>query len=120
MELDEAIKIVRTVAEGVNPFTGEVFGEGSVYQHPQMVRAMYRALAALESRKKWEERQQNRPENAGKPWRGEEIDQVVSEFESGVPISELARRHKRTRGAIEACLEKAGKIEPKEDRYRRG
>jgi hypothetical protein len=120
MEIDEAIEIIKSVAEGTNPFTGEIFGENSVYQHPQMVRALYRALNSLEARKRWEKRQRDLPENAGKPWDKEEIDRLLSAFEAHVSMREIARTHKRTVGAIEARLVELGKIEPKDEKYRRG
>lgn len=113
MEISEAMRIIKAAADGVNPFTGEVFPGDSVYQHPQMVRALYRALAAMEARQRWEEKKRQQPENAGKPWTPEDDEQLVSDFDSGVKIQELARRFKRTYGSIEARLVNMGKIPPR-------
>jgi hypothetical protein len=116
MEITEAIRIVKAVAEGINPFTGEVFPADSIYQHPEMVRALYRAVAAMEIHQKWEARKSQLPENAGKPWTDEDDRQLISEYDSGVKIRDLANKFKRTYKSIEARLEMHGKIEPLQDR----
>jgi hypothetical protein len=118
MEIKEAVKIIKAVADGVNPFTGELFPEGSVYQNPQMVRALYRAVGALEAQKKREEKKTQLPENTGKPWSETEHEELISAFDSGMGIKEIARKHKRTTGAIAARLENFGKIAPQTDRFR--
>ena len=110
MEISEALKIIRALADGVNPFTGEVFPDDSPYQHPQMVRALFKAVGVLESREKREKRRGYLPEHAGNPWRGEEEVRLVSEFDSGLSIAEIAKNHKRTKGAIRSRLKKLGKI----------
>ncbi len=50
------------------------------------------------------------PEHAGNPWRGEEEVRLLSEFDSGLSIAEIAKNHKRTKGAIRSRLKKLGKI----------
>ncbi len=114
MELSEATRIIKAAADGVNPFSGEVFPEDSVYQHPQMVRALNRAVIVLEARQKWEERKRQMPENAGKQWTDEDDRQLLGGFDNGVKIPDLARKFKRTIASIEARLETHGKIEPRE------
>jgi hypothetical protein len=118
MEINEAVRIIKAVADGVNPFTGEVFPEGSIYQNPQTVRALHRAVGALEAQKKREERKTQLPENTGKPWSEEEHEQLMAAFDSGMGIKEIARKHKRTTGAIAARLENFGKIAPRTDQGR--
>lgn len=122
MEISEALGIIKVVADGINPFTGEAFPSDSVYQHPQMVRAMYRAVTVLEARQKWEDKKKQMPENAGKQWTDEDDRQLLGGFDNGVKIPDLARKFKRTIASIEARLEMHGKIEPQErdrDRFRR-
>ena len=48
MEACEAVKIVQTLADGVDPHTGSVFPLNSPYQHPQTIRALFLAAKALE------------------------------------------------------------------------
>lgn len=49
--------------------------------------------------------------NSGMAWPEEEDDRLVSEFEDGMKISEMAKSHGRTKGAIQARLKKHGLIE---------
>ena len=48
MDQAQALAIVRSLANGVDPESGEVFPPESAYQRPQVVRALYVAAAALE------------------------------------------------------------------------
>jgi hypothetical protein len=41
MDLKAALGIVRDLADGLDPFTGEPFPDDSPYQHPHVVRALY-------------------------------------------------------------------------------
>ena len=47
-------------------------------------------------------RKMNRPDGAGASWSEEEDKQLDEEFNSGMKISEMARIHNRTNGAIRA------------------
>lgn len=53
-------------------------------------------------------RQNNRPFSAGSPWNHEEDEKLISEFKSNMKISEIARLHQRTSGAIRSRLKKHG------------
>lgn len=53
----------------------------------------------------------NRPDGAGASWTEEEDKQLDDEFCSNMKISEIARIHDRTNGAIRARLKKHGLIE---------
>lgn len=50
------------------------------------------------------------PTNAGKPWTEMEEDKLLDEFDSKMPIAEIAKEHGRTKGGIEARLVKLGRI----------
>ena len=51
-------------------------------------------------------RSMNRPDGAGAPWNREEDIKLIKEYESGMSISDIARIHDRTNGAIRARLKK--------------
>jgi hypothetical protein len=110
MQAAEALKIIEALADGVDPNTGEVLPEGSPYQHPQIVRALHTAAAALQKRVDAERRSRRLPGNAGKAWNDAEDKQLTQGFETGTDIAQLAKQHKRTRGAIQSRLERLGKI----------
>jgi len=50
MNQTEALSVVRSLANGIDPESGEVFAADSVYQRAQTVRALVAAAEALEKR----------------------------------------------------------------------
>ena len=56
-------------------------------------------------------RARNRPDGAGAAWSAEEDERLKQEFQEGMTMAEMARRHSRTRGGIIARLKKQGLIE---------
>lgn len=112
MQLDAALPIVRALADGINPITGEAYPEHSPYAEPRALRALYSAVDLMQREVEREKRRAMLPANFGKPWTQAEDDNAVAEFESGVPMVEMARRHGRTQSSIRLRLEKLGKIEP--------
>jgi hypothetical protein len=118
MQLETALPIVRSLADGVNPFTGEAYPDHSPYAEPRALRALYSAIDLMSRELAREKRKQQMPVNFGKSWSAEEDAALEGAFDAGTPIAELARRHGRTAGAMRLRLEKLGKIEPSgEGRY---
>jgi hypothetical protein len=54
MELNEAIATIRTLADGLNPTTGESLDVNDAVRQPQSVKALNRALGALLAQQDWE------------------------------------------------------------------
>ena len=111
MTTDKAIDILKLLADGTDPTTGEVFPDDSAYNRPEIIRALFVAIDALERVRRNEKRKSTLPENAGKSWDKVEDTKLISEFDNGKSIREIANMHKRTAGAIESRLIKLGKIE---------
>ncbi|MFW6127285.1 MAG: hypothetical protein ACOC6K_03630 [Thermodesulfobacteriota bacterium] len=112
MDAKEALRIIQSLIDGVDPNTGETLPPESPYQQPQVLRALFLASKSLEESFRRKLREKNLPSNAGKPWLAEE-DKILSEgFEKGLSIDQLAEKHQRTKGAILARLSKIGKIPP--------
>jgi len=110
METDRTIEILKLLSAGIDPFTGEIFPENSPYQHPDTVRALFKAIDALRRIQSKQVRQGNIPENAGRPWTEEEDSQLIKSYDGGKSIKTLSEEHKRTDGAIRSRLLKLGKI----------
>ena len=110
MEIQEALEIVRKLADGVHPETGQVVGRESLYQHPQAVRALNRAVQALEFQQERERVRRFLPPNAGKAWTNAEDAQICEELRHGTNFQEIAKIHSRTVGSIVARLIRLGKI----------
>jgi hypothetical protein len=103
MQLDAALPIVRALADGVNPVTGEAYPENSPYAEPRALRALYSAVDLMQKEVEREKRKERLPANFGKPW---------TEFDNGSTVPEMARKHMRTHSSIRLRLEKLGKIQP--------
>jgi len=111
----EHLRILTALAEGVHPLTGQPLPDDSVYQHAKVLRALQSAISALKrgkTKRSGKPRREGQPPQSGKPWPQHEVGQLLHAFEAGIGIDELAQRHGRTRRAIEARLEKLGKIQP--------
>ncbi len=110
MDQAQALAIVRSLANGVDPESGEVFAPETAYPRPQVVRALYEAAAALERMERFERRKQHMPPKTGEPWSEEEDRKLLAAFDSGRALQELAAAHERTMGAVRARLLKYGRI----------
>lgn len=112
MEIGEALKIMRALADGVNPETGEVLTTDAVYQYLPVVRALHRSVRALEYVEERERSKKAQPANAGKSWSRAEDEQVCEELRRGIDFHQIAKTHNRTIGSIIARLVKLGRIGP--------
>ena len=101
MNINYAKKIVRALADGIDPITGEILPENSVYNSPDVIRALFTLLEEVD--KKTVSLQ-----NAGKPWSEAEDKILRKEFYDNLRISEIAKKHGRTYSAIESRLEHIG------------
>lgn len=110
MQTSEALNIIRALADGINPITGEVLEEDSLCQNPQIIRALFAAAQALEKPQERPKREENLPANAGQSWESEEEQRLCAEFDAGLSVNQLAQKHQRTNGSIQSRLVKLGKI----------
>ena len=103
MDIVRAKEIVRTLADGIDPTTGEVFPKESTYNSPEVIRALFTVLEYVDN-----DVSKDQLRNAGKPWTDVEDDKLRDEFFSKEKISDIAKEHGRTYGAIESRLEHLG------------
>jgi hypothetical protein len=111
MEIQEAIQVIRHLANGVDPETQQSLEENSICRRPLAVKALNRALGALISQ---QEREQMRPNNSWKAWSHAEDKQICEELRKGTDFHAIAKAHNRSLAAILARLVKLGKIKPGE------
>lgn len=110
MEIKKALGTISILANGADPYTGEVYPADSPYQQPETIRALFVAKELLSKEALKEERASRLPVNAGKPWTPEEDNALLTKFDQGTAIQELAKIHERTLNAINARLVMHGKI----------
>jgi hypothetical protein len=110
MDSAQALAVVRSLANGVDPESGEIFPAESAYQRPQIVRALYEAANALERIDRFDRRRSQMPPKTGEPWTEDEDRKLLAAFDAGRALQELAASHERTMGAVRARLLKYGRI----------
>jgi hypothetical protein len=108
--MNESLSILRALADGRHPLTGETLPDDSCYQSAKVLRALLAGVEALE--KAEQKKSRVLPGAAGKPWDVEEDESLVADFESGTTIAALAQTHERTEGAIRSRLMRLGKLVP--------
>lgn len=110
MNPSEALSVVRSLANGVDPASGEVFPAQSPYQRAETVRALFAAADALERAERFSRRRGDLPAKAGQPWSEQEDRMLLASFDSGRGLPELAAAHERTQTGIRARLVKYGRL----------
>src|SRR5947208_17094801 len=103
MDIQEALKIMRALANGTNPENGEALEESSVCRRPQTVRALNRAISALVAE---QGRETKRPCNAFRTWTRAEDAQVCEELRKGMDfrVRRKLRGRDRRRGRLKQGL----------------
>lgn len=107
-----ALKLIDTLANGVNPATGELLADDNPCQQPDVLRALWLASRALQEQRLRILRQSTLPANVGKPWSEDENNALIAEFHAGRAMSDIASLHQRTQAGIQARLEKLGLVQP--------
>lgn len=107
-----AARILRTLVRGVNPGTGEVMPADGPFNEPNVLRALFMAVEALEAKTSPELRRLAGPANAGKPWSPEDHATLLELFETGTTVEDLAKQFARSAGAVTSRLVKYGRVEP--------
>lgn len=110
MDISRAKELFRSLADGVDPFTGELLPDDSVCSRADVVRAFHCILETLDK----QPQEKKLPENAGKPWTEEDEKILGNMFDHGCSSKDMQAYFHRTRGAIAARLVHLGKIESRD------
>ena len=106
MDIIRAREIIHVLEDGVDPATGEVLPKESVYNSPEVIRALFTMLEATAQPKA--EVKSDPKRNAGKLWTDIEDDKLRDEFAAKMKVADIAKEHGRTYNAIESRLEHLG------------
>ena len=118
MNHEQAADIIRQLADGLDPSSGEPLAANGVCQRPQILRALFFAKDALERLSTRGASPGKSAENAGAPWSEEEDRLLEESHDAGMPVQELAARSKRSVAAIRARLVKLGRLPESASRFR--
>ncbi len=115
MDLIYAKNILKALADGVNPITGEILPKSDSCNQPDVIRSLYVAVNELEKVEKRRKTLRNLPENAGKPWNAEDDEELCKMFDKGCAVSDICTYFKRTKGGIASRLVHLGKIKDRDN-----
>ena len=107
----QAAEILKFLAAGTDPASGQPLADLSSLQSSAVLRALFLGADSLQTRARGGRRQSTLPRNAGKPWSAEEDERLLAGFDAGRKMDELVAAHERTRAGIEARLVKHGRLE---------
>jgi hypothetical protein len=114
MDIYKAKEIIKILADGIDPTTGDVLPAGSICNDPDVIRALFKVLESIQmplkvSGKSIEEKKENwRSGNMGLPWSAEHRKEIGILYNQGKTIKELSENFERTTGAIKAELRHQG------------
>lgn len=130
MNAKDAYTLLETLMDGVNPITGELLPEDHVCHEPAVLRALHKALVALQEceantqitppeteqvSQKPELKKAVGRERAGEAWSCEEEAQLWDLWENGATKNEIAKLLKRSSWAIHRRLERLGLLEERNE-----
>lgn len=107
MDIERAKELLSSLAEGVDPLTGEVLPKEHLCNQAEIVRALYCVLGELDRAQAKPKKTQ--AENAGKPWTPGDDARLCQMFDEGATRRELCKCFKRSRGAIASRLARFGR-----------
>ncbi|HJO95109.1 MAG TPA: hypothetical protein QF753_17065 [Victivallales bacterium] len=114
MEINRTFEIIGCLAEGVDPKTLQKLPNESVFNQPEVIRALNTAFNMLGTKlqkiKEEEKKRKKRPLKQGEKWLANEEEELKRNFESGKDVNDLAKAHHRSTLSIKKRLEKMGLI----------
>lgn len=96
MTPQEAIPLIEALANGIDPVTGDLLPEGTPFNDPATIRALFVAINALQTMTGWS---------------SDEDKRLLGASNAGVPLAEIALSHQRTVSVIKARLNQLREIE---------
>ena len=113
MDIIKAKEILSSLAQGVDPQTGELLEENHICNRPETIRAFYCILRVIGD--PVEKSVDLLHENARKPWTTKENNLLCELYDAGATRRELCNTLKRSSGDIAARLVRLGKIDCRKD-----
>ena len=109
MDSLKALSVLKKLADGIDPETGEVYPPSSPYNKAVVVRSLHCAIDELKKSSK--ALKKKRHPNHGKPWKDRENDRLVAFFQKGFTEGQIADELGRSKYAIHLRLVKNGLVE---------
>ncbi|WP_077533654.1 hypothetical protein [Massiliimalia massiliensis] len=112
MNIVRAKEMITSLADGINPVTGEVLSEKDSCNQIEVVRALYTILNYIDTHSADSKR---KVENSGKLWTPEEEEELCHRFQSGYTNKEICAYFKRSTESIASRLVRLGQISSRDE-----
>lgn len=114
MHQDRNLQVLELLANGINPINKEAFPADHPCQHPEVIRALFNAIAIVKRGNHFPIAKKivnpGDPAKKGVPWTKEEDKNLIDSFKENPSLELLAKQHERSQVAIEKRLMKLGLI----------
>lgn len=104
MTTDRATEILRCMANGIDPITGEILEEDHLCNSPEVIRALYTAIQAMSGAENGDEFRfvrKNGKLNAGRPWTDDDLEALKRMHQDGASMDLIcAKLQRRERGVL--------------------
>jgi hypothetical protein len=115
----QACQILQALVAGVDPATGmEISGE-SILLNASVLRALLAGAAALKRCAGRAERRARLPDNVGQKWTADHERNLITAFQRGDSLNDIATQQGRTLRGIESRLERLGLLTAEQSTTRR-
>lgn len=113
MNAKDAYTLLETLLDGIDPITGDMLPEEHVCQEPAVLRALHRALAALQNDMEkaanaeftTDAERKSRYPRAGKPWTEEDDETLLEMWKRGESTHRIAKALQRSSYAVYRRME---------------
>ena len=108
------IEILKCMADGIDPITGEVLGAEHICNYPDVIRALHAAVQSMSVNDEADGimyARKNGKLNAGRPWTDEERMELERMYQDGMPMSVICEMLQRRERGIRKQLAYLGLID---------
>ena len=118
MTTDRAAEILRCMANGIDPITGEILEENHLCNSPEVIRALCTAIQAMSGANNADASRfvrKNGKLNAGRPWTDADLDALKRMYQDGKPMDWICAKLQRRERGVQKQLAHLGLIESKKN-----
>lgn len=111
MTSERAREILRCMANGVDPITGEILEADHLCNSPEVIRAIFAAIQAMSGSEETNASTNDRKDgklNAGRKWTQEDLDELKRMHQNGEPMEQICARLQRNERSVLKQLTRLG------------
>ncbi len=111
MDKKRAAEILKSLVQGIDPDGGAPLPANEVIQRREVSQALLLAEICCRESIERDLQRARRPVKTGAAWSESEDEELLKDFDSGIPINQLAEKFQRSRSAIGSRLMRLGRAD---------